>query len=155
MDLVHNMKKADTYFLAIVVRRELKFANLRSTYDLVDASVLPLSLLEEKFRHFGNEETGEPANPLDRIREDRDERMRDGALGKVLVMTFELNAGEEKTIEQTVKQVGLPCPYVAFTRFANTNQKSIYTLQPLGLFKEHYEQFKPYSVCTGHPLSAP
>jgi hypothetical protein len=105
MDLAHDMKKAETHFLAVVVRKKAKFASLRASFDLVDATVLPLSLLEEKFQHCGDASTGLPRSPLDQVREDKEGGLRDGALGNVLAMSFVLDAGEEKTIEQTVKEV--------------------------------------------------
>jgi hypothetical protein len=107
MDLVRDLNKARTHFFAVVLRRNPEPTTVRTSYSLVDAAVLPMTILEEKFRFLGDAFSEQPRNPLDDIRADREQRIReDGALGNVLVMSLELNPGEDKTIEQAVTDVG-------------------------------------------------
>jgi hypothetical protein len=106
MDLVHNINKARTHFFAVALRRDPEPTTVRTYYSLFDAAVLPMTILEDKFHFSGDAFSEQPRNPLDDIRADRERRIReDGALGNVLVMSLELNPGEDKTVEQAVTDV--------------------------------------------------
>ena len=108
MDLLGDIHKAETHFLGITLRKNASFTNPRAMYSLIDAQVLPLTLLEEKFKHVANAQDERPVNMIEEfVVKDRKRRIADGALGSVLVMSFELAPGEDMTVEEAVAKVSL------------------------------------------------
>jgi hypothetical protein len=105
MDLVRNLDKAKTHFFALTLRRHTEETDTRKYYSLVDAEVLPLSLLDDKFRHTADAATGQPVNHMDMLRRECAPLMREGALGTMIAMYIELGPEEEKSVEQAVKDV--------------------------------------------------
>jgi hypothetical protein len=100
-----SLDKSKTHFLAITVRKNVVSRNLRASFSFVDGDVLPLQLLVDKFASAANAVTGEKLDPVVLLQRDREQRLREGGLGSVLVMTFELDAKEKKTPEEAAKEV--------------------------------------------------
>ncbi|KAE9382724.1 hypothetical protein BT96DRAFT_1010129 [Gymnopus androsaceus JB14] len=108
------MSKAKTHFFAITLKRNIASSDPLTLYSLVDADVLPFSILDKKYEHAAG------VNPASILRDNEQERIRNGGLGAVLLMAVELAEDElHKTPEQAV--IDTSCP----------------TFQPLGLFKAH------------------
>jgi uncharacterized protein YaeQ len=105
MDLVRDLDKAKTHFFALTLRRHTEETDARKYYSLVNAEVLPLSLLDDKFRHTADAATGQPVNHMDMLRRECAPLMREGALGTMIAMYIELGPEEEKSVEQAVKDV--------------------------------------------------
>jgi uncharacterized protein YaeQ len=106
MDLVRDLGRATTHFFALTLRRHPTETNPRKFYSLVDAAVLPLSLLEEKFKHTANAATDQPVSDYIRgVQYQRDQLMRDGALSTMVALFVELGPDEEKTVEEAVRDV--------------------------------------------------
>ncbi|KAJ7255349.1 hypothetical protein C8J57DRAFT_1075812, partial [Mycena rebaudengoi] len=91
MNLAHDLNKAQTHFLGVVLQRNLEAKTDRTLYTLVDAEVLPLTVLLKKFESVtiltpsGKEV---PMTPVDMLKQDAARRMQDasdGALGSVMV----------------------------------------------------------------------
>ncbi|KAE9399096.1 hypothetical protein BT96DRAFT_994216 [Gymnopus androsaceus JB14] len=126
IDLARNMSKAKTHFFAITLKRNIASSDPLTLYSLVDADVLPFSILDKKYEHAAvvhpDPEIGhvQGVNPASILRDNEQERIRNGGLGAVLLMAVELAEDElHKTPEQAV--IDTSCP----------------TFQPLGLFKAH------------------
>ncbi|KAI0732300.1 hypothetical protein C8Q72DRAFT_141738 [Fomitopsis betulina] len=120
MDLMTDIHKAETHFLGITLRKNNESTNPRAAYSLVDAQVLPLTLLVEKYKHMATAHDEQPVDMLENaFWADRRRRIADGGLGSVLAMSFELAPGEDMTVEEAVAKKNVPI------------------WQPLGLFKEH------------------
>lgn len=108
MDLLTDIREAETHFLGITLRKNASFTNPRAMYSLVDAQVLPLTLLEEKYKHAANAQDGQPIDAFEEfVIKDRKRRIENGALGSALVMSFELAPGEDMTVEEAVDKVSL------------------------------------------------
>lgn len=118
MDLLKDIRKAKTHFFAVTVRRNLASMTPRTFYTFVDAEVVPFSVLTKKFEHAGDLH-GNSVNVMDVFTKNEAERIRDGGLGAVMVMTVELREGENKLPAQAVAETAVPI------------------FQPLGLFKVH------------------
>ena len=113
MGLLRDLAKAETHFFAVTLRRNaaVPAARPRAMYALVDAAVLPLSLLDTKFAAAANLLTGERCHPVrDALARDKAERLAHGGLGSVMVMSFELAPGEEFTPKEAVEKVRYPAP---------------------------------------------
>lgn len=108
---MQDISKAKTHFLAIILKRKVSESeNPRILYSLVDAEVLPLSVLEKKFANtaIANALGPKPMDPLAVLRQNTAERIQAGGLGAVMVMSVEILEGEEgKSPEQAVLDVGL------------------------------------------------
>ncbi|KAF7307970.1 MYND-type domain-containing protein [Mycena kentingensis (nom. inval.)] len=132
LNLVRNINKAKTHFFAMTLSRNFDATNPRAMHSLIDAAVLPLSVLQDKFSNMGvlaQDAQGShkevPFTPLDMLRQNEQERLRDGGLGAVMVVSVELSKKEKgKSVEQAVRDT--MCP----------------TFQPLGLFKVHQDSMK-------------
>lgn len=108
MNLVNDISKSETHFLAITLRRNLASNNVRSMYKFEDMAVLPLTVLQEKFANLGTVGTGTqvtPMDPMQIVTQNRVDCIRQGGLGGVLVMSVELTNGERKSPEQAVREV--------------------------------------------------
>ncbi|KAH9937590.1 uncharacterized protein B0H18DRAFT_971358 [Fomitopsis serialis] len=117
MDLTIDIHKADTHFLALTLRKNDVWTNRRAMYKLVDAQVLPLTLLSKKFEHAADALDEQPVDVVQQVLgTDKRRRIADGALGSVLVMSHDC---EEAVLKKVTP-----------------------TFQPLGLFKEHYEYLR-------------
>ncbi|KZT74719.1 hypothetical protein DAEQUDRAFT_807051 [Daedalea quercina L-15889] len=121
MDLMHDIRKSETHCFAVTLRKNAVWTNPRAMYSLVDAAVLPLALLSKHYENVANAYDEKPVNVIEEMLvNDRKRRTtEDGALGSVLVMSFELAPDENMTVEEAVAK------------------KSVPVWQPLGLFKEH------------------
>lgn len=119
LDLVNNIKKSETHFLALTLRKRDKAPSIRTMFALVDAAVLPVSILTRRFAEQGALLGGMP--PMESIREFRAEALRDGKLGAVLIMSVELAKGEEMSPEEAVKQVRCLHGWTGFTVMTLTN----------------------------------
>ncbi|TRM61262.1 hypothetical protein BD626DRAFT_570918 [Schizophyllum amplum] len=129
LDLVHNFGRAKTHFLAITLRRNVGSRNPRAMYRLVDADVLPLSILQETFENRWRLDATYPISPLLALEHDARGRIaNDGALGSVLVLSVEIQEDENKTVEEAVRTTLIP----------------MYT--PLGLFKVHKQKFSTFPL---------
>lgn len=107
MDLMTDIHKAETHFLGITLRKNNESTNPRAAYSLVDAQVLPLTLLVEKYKHMATAHDEQPVDMLENaFWADRRRRIADGGLGSVLAMSFELAPGEDMTVEEAVAKVG-------------------------------------------------
>ncbi|KAF9270005.1 hypothetical protein L218DRAFT_982691 [Marasmius fiardii PR-910] len=103
MDLTKNISKARTHFLALALKRNLESSDPSHPDPEIGQSINPMSLLER----------------------DRQQRIRDGYLGSVLVVSVELAENElDKTPEQAVIETACP------------------TFQPLGLIQVHQRSFQ-------------
>ena len=79
-------------------------------YTLIDAEALPLSVLEQTFKGRWAMDGSYPVSPKLALEHDaRGRKINDGALGSVMVFSVELQEDEEKTVEEAVRTVGLPC----------------------------------------------
>ncbi|KAH8824954.1 hypothetical protein DL96DRAFT_1611382 [Flagelloscypha sp. PMI_526] len=124
MDLINNIKKRETHFLAVTLRRNFAATNDWLLYTLIDADVLPMSVIEKKWANlavltpFGELPVMSPIELRKRDEENR--KGSYGSLGSVLVLSVELNEEEENlTVEEAIIQIANP------------------GIQPLGLFPEH------------------
>ncbi|KAI5900699.1 uncharacterized protein SCHCODRAFT_02483727 [Schizophyllum commune H4-8] len=108
LDLANHPERATTHFLGITLRRNLKSTNPRALYTLVDAEVLPLSVLQDTFEGRWAMDGSYPVSPILALEHDaRGRKINDGALGSVMVFSVELQEDEEKTVEQAVRTVSL------------------------------------------------
>lgn len=106
MGLVKDISRAKTHFMAVTLRRTPSH-NPRTFYTLIDYEIIPLSWIEEAWSNrvsVVDERT--PFSPKTILTRDADERMRnDGALGSVLVISFELPPGDDRSPREAVKNV--------------------------------------------------
>ncbi|TFY55408.1 hypothetical protein EVJ58_g8269 [Rhodofomes roseus] len=124
MDLVKDIRKADTHFLGVTLRKNEDWTNVRAMYKLVDAQVLPLTLVAQKYATVADAYDEHPVDVIDQVLgADKRRRLADGGLGSVLVIAFELSPDENMTVEEAVLKKNTP------------------TLQPLGLFQVHKDSF--------------
>lgn len=112
MDLARNILKAKTHFFAITLKRNTASSDPLTLYSLVDADVLPFSILDKKYEHaalmYSDPEIGhiQGVDPASILRDNEQQHIRDGGLGAVLLVTVELAEDElHKTPEQAVIEV--------------------------------------------------
>jgi hypothetical protein len=82
-------------------------------YSLVDAQVLPWEVLEASYVGFGDLLNDErPICPRKMFERDEAQRLRDGGLGSVMVVSMELPKGENRSPHDALTQVcsDLPLP---------------------------------------------
>ncbi|KAL1743413.1 hypothetical protein HDZ31DRAFT_65021 [Schizophyllum fasciatum] len=129
LDLAKHLERAKTHFLGITLRRNLRSTNPRAMYNLIDAEVLPLSVLQETFEGRWALDGSYPVSPILALEHDaRGRQINDGALGSVLVFSVELQEDEERTVEEAVRMTLIPM------------------ISPLGLFKVHQEKFSRFPM---------
>jgi hypothetical protein len=136
--------RAKTHFLLVTLHRSSS-VNPRTIYSLVDAVVLPLSLLEDTFSIFGNFEDSSPVSVKSMLAKDEERRKRDGALGSVMVMSIELPKGDNRSPCDALKKVfrflffmNFPSKHPAKQLILSmSRQLPLHILQPLGLFQVH------------------
>lgn len=104
LDLAKDITRAKTHFLLLTLRRSAS-SNPRALYSLIEASVLPLSVLEEAFSGHGHFEDSSPVSPKAMLAMDEERRKRDGALGSVMVMSIELPPGDNRSPQSALKNV--------------------------------------------------
>ncbi|KAF7305816.1 MYND-type domain-containing protein [Mycena chlorophos] len=168
MNLVQDIGKAKTHFLAVTLSRNLNATNPRALHSLVDAAVLPFAVLEEKFSGAAllaqDASSGShreiPMTPLDMLRANERERVRDdGALGAVLVTCVELGPKEKaKSVEQAVRDT--MCPTYHPLGLFGVHQRSI-SAMPAIVFEERFWKLCLRNALDGyawalqrHPLPA-
>ncbi|KDQ16498.1 hypothetical protein BOTBODRAFT_30834 [Botryobasidium botryosum FD-172 SS1] len=127
LDLKDDIGRAQTHFLAITLYRTSS-STPRTMYSLAGAEVLPFSVLEEGYEdaslvdpYQDPLEGGRLSGMIEIFERNREERIKNGALGAVLVASIELKEGDTRPVRQA---------------FTETNVR---ILQPLGLFKEYRE----------------
>ncbi|KAJ7054610.1 hypothetical protein C8F01DRAFT_1162157 [Mycena amicta] len=118
MNLLRDINRAKTHFFAITLTRNFSATNPRALHTLVDAAVLPLSILEDKFDKMGvafmnaSGSTHDPPvmfSPVKVLRDSAEEEKRKGALGAALTICVELSRKEKgKSVEQAVKDTSCP-----------------------------------------------
>ncbi|KAF7297424.1 Chondroitin AC/alginate lyase [Mycena indigotica] len=138
MDLVRDIGRAKTHFFAMTLTRNHEATNPRAWYSFVDAAVLPLSLLEEKFDNVAtmtaNEDgstTETPWSPLAVLKTHDEEMIRKGgALGAALIVAVELSKKEKsKTVAQAVKETS--CPGISPMGLWISVKRSVSVLPPV------------------------
>lgn len=118
LELTKDISRARTHFLILTLRRTAS-SNPRALYSLVDAEVLPWSVLEAAYANRVNVSDLSPLSPKLMLEKDEEERKRDGGIGSVMVISLELPKGDNRP------------PHNALTEL------SVHFLLPLGLFKVH------------------
>ncbi|KAL1716433.1 hypothetical protein EV715DRAFT_205352, partial [Schizophyllum commune] len=114
LDLAKHPSRATSHFLAITLRRNVESTNPRAMYTLIDADLLPFSVLQETFEGRWAMDGSYPVSPKLVLEHDaRGRKVNDGALGSVMVFSVELQEDEEKTVEEAVRTVGLNTPFGA------------------------------------------
>jgi len=104
LDLLGDINRAKTHFLAVIVRRNTTATNPYAMYSLVDAESLPFTVLRKKFE--GTETIdGRESSPEAILESNAAERRKDGALGAVMVFSVESRKDESKTPTQAVLDV--------------------------------------------------
>ena len=106
LDLTKDITRAKTHFLLLTLRRSTS-SNPRTLYSLIDAAVLPLSVLEDAFSGLGRFEDMSPVSPKAMLAMDEEGRKRDGALGSVMCMSIELPKGDNQSPQDALKKVGI------------------------------------------------
>jgi hypothetical protein len=104
LDLTADITRAKTHFLLVTLRRTTS-TNPRAIYSLVDAAVLPFSLLEDLYSNRGTFEDSSPVSPKAMLAMDEERRKHDGALGSVMVMSIELPKGDNRSPRDALKEV--------------------------------------------------
>lgn len=106
MELTKDISRAKTHFMAVTLRRTPSH-NPRTFYTLIDYEIIPLSWIEEAWSNrVSAHDERTPLSPRAILTRDADQRMRnDGALGSVLVTSFELPPGDDRSPREAVKNV--------------------------------------------------
>ncbi|KDQ16495.1 hypothetical protein BOTBODRAFT_106928, partial [Botryobasidium botryosum FD-172 SS1] len=109
LDLTKDINRARTHFLLVTLRRTASPVP-RTMYSLIDAEVLPFTILEKRFENSGlldaSPEGPRYANMIEMFEKNREERIKnDGALGAVLVVSMELTPGDNHSPEQAFMEV--------------------------------------------------
>lgn len=104
MDLVKDISKAKTHFMAITLRRTAS-SNPRTYYTLVDYEIIPFSWIEEVWSARANIVDSSQVSPKIIRDNDEAERKSDGALGSVLIMSCELPPGNNQSVREALKSV--------------------------------------------------
>ncbi|KAI4522693.1 hypothetical protein K525DRAFT_268674 [Schizophyllum commune Loenen D] len=129
LDLAKHPSRATSHFLAITLRRNLESTNPRAMYTLIDADMLPFSVLQETFEGRWAMDGSYPVSPMLVLEHDaRGRKVNDGALGSVMVFSVELQEDEEKTVEEAVRTTMVPI------------------MSPLGLFEVHQRKFASFPM---------
>lgn len=116
-------------------------------YTLIDADMLPFSILQETFEGRWAMDGSYPVSPKLVLEHDaRGRKMNDGALGSVMVFSVELQEDQEKTVEEAVRTVGLNAPFGAPVSMACSSaiQTMVPIMSPLGLFEVHQRKFASF-----------
>nr|GAT48799.1 predicted protein [Mycena chlorophos] len=124
-DLFHHLDRARENFLALTLTRKFDDPNPRSWYTLVDAMVLPLSILDEKcdaaqMALLAPPDDPNPVmfSPRKILRDNEADYQRRGAVGACLMMLIEVGKKEKaRGVEQVVRET------------------SCFTFQPLGIWE--------------------
>ncbi|KIM78987.1 hypothetical protein PILCRDRAFT_823849 [Piloderma croceum F 1598] len=121
LELTKDISRARTHFLTLTLRRTAS-SNPRTLYSLVDAEVLPFSMLEAVYANRASLSDLTPVSPRAMLDQDEAERKREGALGSVMVVSIELPKGDNRPPRDALTLV------------------SVHIIQPLGLFKVHKDK---------------
>lgn len=141
LDLLKDISRARTHFLAVTLRRTTS-SNPRLFYSLVEAEVLPWSALETVYENRVNYGDSSQVSPRKMFKADEERRKRlHGALGSVMVVSIELPAGDNRPPRNALGEVGIKSLAQLIIKFVESLvlslQVAIHILQPLGLFTEH------------------
>jgi len=113
LDLHTSLKKSETHFLALTLRRKIDSNSPCTLYTFVDAEFLPLAPWDALWESRGTAAMTEGGQmrvqPSLILQQDRATRLRDGNLGSVLVVAVELGLSEEKPVERAVHEVSFTC----------------------------------------------
>jgi hypothetical protein len=96
LELTKDITRAKTHFLLLTLRRSTS-SNPRALYSLIEAAVLPFSVLEDTFSNRGRFEDSSPVSPKAMLVKDEEGRKREGALGSVMVLSIELPKGDNRS----------------------------------------------------------
>ena len=126
LELTKDITRARTHFLILTLRRTAS-SNPRTLFSLVDAEVLPWSVLEAAYANRANALDLSPASPKAMLAMDEEGRKRDGALGSVMVVSVELPKGDNRPprdalteVRENVRQIRLPRSNPSTCRYAFT-----------------------------------
>ncbi|KAE9382723.1 hypothetical protein BT96DRAFT_1010128 [Gymnopus androsaceus JB14] len=132
-----NISKAHTHFLMITLKRNLSSSNPLTLYSLIDADVLPLSILDTELSKASHVESPEKvegvphpvALRIDLLRKDEQQRLTAGSLGSVLLVSVELTEDEmhKSPAQAVLDPVGhfTLWVYSGYTREANTKSRLV------------------------------
>jgi len=118
LGLTRDISRAKTHFLALTLRRT-DSSNPRTYYSLIEAEVLPWTVLEAIYANRGNFTDLSPVSPRAMLEQDAERRKPDGALGSVMVISIELPEGDNRPPRDALKEL------------------NVHIMQPLGLFDVH------------------
>ena len=104
LELTKDISRARTHFLILTLRRTAS-SNPRALYSLVDAEVLPWSVLEAAYANRVNVSDLSPLSPKLMLEKDEEERKRDGGLGSVMVISLELPKGDNRPPHNALTEV--------------------------------------------------
>ncbi|KAJ7054548.1 hypothetical protein C8F01DRAFT_1161975 [Mycena amicta] len=150
--LDRDMNKSTTHFVAITLSRNFDSPSDRTLYSLVDADVLPLSILEEKSIREHDKGPGvKPYNPAQHFFGQRERMLKDaskGVIGGALVVCIELSP-KDKTKFKTVREavIGTPCDcFYSWPQVLFTTARDVY--KPLNL-----HQSSQWKACLKNALN--
>lgn len=133
LELTKDITKSLTHFMALTVRKNDKYQSVRAMYSFDDVAVLPIVLIANKAGSVVPPMVGQGPPILEISSDHRAEAIRDGHLGSVMVMTFELAPDEKMSPEEAVRQ------------------KSMFVMQPLRLFEVHRTSLRRLPSITRSP----
>lgn len=109
LELTKDISRAKTHCLVLTLRHT-DSPNPRAIYSLIDAEVLPLSILEATYENRTNfwSELGQTVSPKEMLASDEEERKRAGGLGSVMVMSIELPKGDNRSPRNAMNEVRSP-----------------------------------------------
>lgn len=104
LDLTRDISRAQSHFLALTLRRT-ESSNPRTLYSLIEAEVIPWSVMDEVYANRGNFADSSPASPRAILDNDAQQRKREGGRGSVMVLSLELPKGDNSPPIEAFKQV--------------------------------------------------
>jgi hypothetical protein len=104
LKLRKDISRARSHFLALTLRRT-ESSNPRTLYTLIEAEVIPWSVMDAAYANRGHFAESVPVSPRLMLYNDEQQRKREGGLGSVMVMSIELPKGDNRPPREAFKQV--------------------------------------------------
>ncbi|KAG6849032.1 hypothetical protein H0H93_011877 [Arthromyces matolae] len=104
LGLIKDISRAKTHILALTLRRTTSM-NPRTLYDLVDAEVIPMTVMDELYADRRSMVDSSPFSIREMLESDALRREPHGALGSVMVITTELPRGDDSSPRQALTNV--------------------------------------------------
>lgn len=115
LELTRDISRAQSHFLALTLHRT-ESSNPRTLYSLVQAQVIPWSIMGDMYANRGNLADSSPMSPRAILDNDAQQRKREGGLGSVMILSLELPKGDNSPPIKAFKQLGgLVLPMRFFT----------------------------------------